>query len=355
MNWTQLLRSDLSQLQPYESARSLFSGEEIDLAFLDANEVSGADSTPWNRYPSPQPPALRQQMAGLYSVSPEQVLLTRGADEAIDLVVRGLSEAKSDAVLAFPPTYGMYEVSTKLQGSRFLRAPLLENNGGWEPNWELLSRTLASEKSLKIIFICNPNNPTGHLWREADIKRVCESAPRSLVVVDEAYGEFSPQASVTNLLGQVPNLAALKTLSKAWALAGLRFGCLLGPAGLIAALQKVRAPYPLPTPICDLVTLAISTEGVARMNQRVQRIAQDRRWLEIQLRRLPFTEIIYRSEANFLLVKFTDSARVFQTLRKSKIIVRSRESDALTPGCLRITVGEQKENIRLLQSLGELL
>lgn len=346
----QLVRPSILKMRAYKSARSLVSKGEI---FMDANESPDESLTAFNRYPEPQPQGLLQKFSALYDVAPERLLMGRGSDEAIDTLTRAVCEPGQDEILITPPTYGMYEVAADIQNVGIQRVPLLRLADGWQLDVPgMIARLADSNCKIKLVYICSPNNPTGSLAALEDVRQICRAASgKSLVVIDEAYAEFESSQSLIRLLKEFPQVVILRTLSKAWALAGLRVGVALGDPGLIQVLQKVRAPYPLPQPVTDLALQALAPVGRQAMQERVSRILGERGRLQKELGKIPCVQQIFPSAANFLLVRFADVDAVMQTTMKAGLILRRR--DAEIPGCIRITVGSEAENSRLLQLLRE--
>ena len=355
-----LARPDLLNLAPYSSARSLNTQGSV---FLDANEAPVApalfsSSTPFlNRYPEPQPVLLLERFSKLYQVPSSKLLIGRGSDEAIDLLVRGFCRAGIDKILTCPPTYGMYEMSAKIQGAQTVHVPLISTSED-----ELLldevgiAQAIKREKNLKLIFICSPNNPTGTPFSTETITRICKLASRtSFVVVDEAYLEFQTSDSILASLKSLPNLVVLRTLSKAWALAGVRCGVAIADEAVIELLQKIRPPYPLSTPAIQAILDGTSSIQQERLTKRVQSIRTERDSLIARLKKLETVEKIFPSSTNFILVKFKNSGRIFSNLRAKGIILRDRSTELGLENCIRITVGTEEENTTLLQALGEAL
>ena len=303
-------RQNVQALTPYQSARKLGGNGTI---WLNANEyptsptfqLSGKDL---NRYPEPQPQAVVQGYANYAGVAPENVLVTRGGDEGIELVIRAC-EPNQDAILFCPPTYGMYAVSAETAGVACKTVPLTAD---FQLN---LTEIKSQLEGVKVVFVCSPNNPTGNLLKRSDLLELLQlTAGKAIVVVDEAYIEFCPQATLAKELKNYPHLAIIRTLSKAFALAGLRCGFVLTNAELIQILSKVIAPYPIPVPGADIAEQALQTENIALVQARVQEILANRQWLAEALAGLPQVENVYHSEANYLLIKCQDGERVFKAL-----------------------------------------
>lgn len=338
-----LVRPEILALRPYSSARQEAQGGKV---WLDANENPNTPAADLpggpprlNRYPHPQPPALIARLADLYGTVPASVLATRGSDEGIDLLVRAFCRAGRDAILVTPPTYGMYAVAAGIQGAAVRRAPLVaERDYALDPEAVLA----AAGPEVKLVFLCSPNNPTGRsLDRAAVLRIVAALAGRAVVVVDEAYGEFQPEQSVAGSLSGHPNLVVLRTLSKAFGLAGARVGVTLAAPGLIAVLAKILAPYPLPTVVTEAAFAALSPEGLAAARRSVAELTAGRERLAAALRRLPFVRRVWPSDANFLLVTVADSPRIMALARAAGLVIRDRSGDV--PDAVRITVGSPAE------------
>ncbi len=363
---TQLLRPHILTLTPYASARDEYTGREG--VFLDANEnpfgptlggptlgglipgistPDGATPSPdgYNRYPDPHQVTIKQRLAPIKGVRPEQIFLGNGSDEPIDLLVRATcTPGGQDSVLIMPPTYGMYEVSAAINAVTVIKVPLTPDFGVNVP--AVLS---AITPTTKLIWLCSPNNPSGNLLRADDIRAILTAAANSLVVVDEAYIDFSGAPSWTRELDRHPNLVVLQTFSKAWGLAGLRLGMCFASEELIAVLDKIKPPYNISAPTQALALAALDHEG--QKNAMVAALLTERTHLAEQLRLLPSVQRVYPSDANFLLVRFDDASAVFKRLIEQQIIVRDRSKVILCDGCLRISVGTPTENERLLTAL----
>ena len=340
MTITTLSRQNVQALTPYQSARKLGGNGTI---WLNANEyptsptfqLSGKDL---NRYPEPQPQAVVQGYANYAGVSPENVLVTRGGDEGIELVIRAFCEPNQDAILFCPPTYGMYAVSAETAGVACKTVPLTAD---FQLNLAEIKQQL---EGVKVVFVCSPNNPTGNLLKRSDLLELLQlTVGKAIVVVDEAYIEFCPEATLAKELQNHPHLAIIRTLSKAFALAGLRCGFVLANAALIQILSKVIAPYPIPVPSADIAEQALQAENIALVKARAQEILANRQWLAEALSALPQVENVYDSEANYLLIKCQDGERVFKTLWEQGIILRDQNKALNLQNCIRITVGTKEE------------
>lgn len=338
-----LLRPHLRQLQPYTSARDEYSGSEG--VFLDANENPFGSSTSqdFNRYPDPYQTALKQEIAKIKGANPAQIFLGNGSDEAIDLLFRAFCNPGQDNVILLPPTYGMYGVSAAINGVEVRNVPLT-------PDFQLQPEKILSVVNAhsKILFLCSPNNPSGNAVKREDILFLLENFP-GIVVVDEAYIDFSEGASLLTVLDQHPNLLVMQTLSKAWGLASLRLGMAFASSELIRVLNQIKPPYNISGLTQETVLSALQNKG--KVDEFIQLILEERKFLQKELERLPYILRVHNSDANFLLVQFENPNQVYEDLVKEKIIVRNRSSVLHCAGCLRITVGTREESIALLQAL----
>lgn len=345
----ELARPDILALQPYQHA-----AWEPSLERLHANEMpwraSGdASDAGLNRYPEPQPAELIDHLARLYDVSPEHVLAGRGSDEGIDLVVRAFCRAERDSVLICPPTFGMYKVSARIQGAAVIEVPLLKERGF---AFDIDGVLAAVRDGVKLVFVCSPNNPTGTPVERATIERLCESlTDRALVVVDEAYVEFSAALSVVSLLSRFPNLVVLRTLSKAHALAGARCGALLAHPEVVALLARVITPYALPEPTIEAVLHLTDASHQAEARERIARVLSERDRVSKELSQASLVRKVWPSETNFLLVECVDADRVLRAAAGAGLIIRDPRSQPGLANCVRITIGTPEQNDRLLQGI----
>ncbi len=349
-----LARPELLSLKPYESARSLNQQGRI---FLDANESSSSpfSDSKIHRYPDPQPRELLERFSKIYAVPTSKLLIGRGSDEAIDLIVRGFCRAGKDKILICPPTYGMYEVSARIQNAEVVRVPLIQKNDDSSLDESKIEQSLSNDPNIKVLFLCSPNNPTGTAFDPMTMNRICEvTANRCLVVIDEAYAEFSDQVSMINALGRYPHLVVLRTLSKAWALAGARCGVAIGSEEVIQFLQKIRPPYPLSLPSIEIILEGTHPQRQIQLIQRVKSLQMQKEFVKLELLNLKSVRRVYKSSANFLLVQFEDASKVLRTLKQRGIIVRDRSHEPLLENCIRITLGSREENVSLLTTLSEL-
>lgn len=342
-NLETLVRPNIRSLKPYSSARDEFKGEAN--VFLDANENSiGSPLLKWyNRYPDPMQWAIKEKVAAIKKVTKEQIFLGNGSDEAIDLLFRCFCEPGIDEVIICPPTYGMYEVSANINNTKINRVPLTE-----QFQLDLEALELAIKPSTKIIWICSPNNPTGNSIDSADIELILNNFD-GLVVIDEAYINFSKQKSWLADLNEYPNLVVLQTLSKAWGLAGIRMGMAFASTAIIGYLNKVKPPYNISQPVQELALKAL--DEIGQVNDMIMTLVNERKQMESLLLKISEVIHVYPSDANFLLVKVKDAGALYKHLVNHGIVVRDRSNVEKCEGCLRITVGTPLENKKLLQSI----
>jgi histidinol-phosphate aminotransferase len=337
-----LIRPHIRALVPYSTARDEFTGTAR--VYLDANESPFASAV--NRYPDPHQRAVKAKLSTLFDVPAERIFVGNGSDEAIDLLVRAIA-APEDAVTIMPPTYGMYKVAALTNAVRVLEAPLKDD---FSPDMDAVRSAAAC--AAKILFVCSPNNPTGEQVPLDTIQELTEIFP-GLIVIDEAYVDFTSGPSAARLIDSCDRIVVLRTLSKSWGLAGARLGLAIGHERLIAALSKIKAPYNVSTLTQQVVLEALSEP--ARQQEQVQYLLAERIRVAVELKALPQVLTVYRSDANFLLVKFNEASAVFEYLRRNGVIVRDRTRERHCTGCLRITIGTREENDTLLQLIKSFL
>ena len=355
MSVLELARPEIRAMQPYSSARMEASGGQV---LLNANESAwapaGDDGMGCNRYPEPQPAALVDTLAALYGVRREQLLVGRGSDEAIDLLVRAFCRAGEDAILIQPPTFGMYAVCARIQNAGVIEVPLADDF-----TLDVDAVLAAVTPAVKLVFVCTPNNPSGQGVPRASIERLLQAlAGRALLVVDEAYVEFADQgdsqgASIADLLDRYEHLAVLRTLSKAWALAGARIGSLLAHAEVITLLRRIMPPYPLPLPCVAAALAAFSAVGQDEARRHIASVRAQRERMRAALAALPGVRAVLPSQANFLAVRFNHAGAVQQKLLAAGIVVRDVRRYPNLADALRITIGTPQENARVLAVLQE--
>jgi histidinol-phosphate aminotransferase len=342
-NLQNLVRENIKTLVPYSSARDEFHGEAK--VFLDANENSiGSPLTKWyNRYPDPHQKKIKEKLSAIKGVLPSQIFIGNGSDECIDILYRAFCNPGKDNVIICPPTYGMYEVSANINDAEVRKAKLLDNF-----QLDLVHMETLVDANTKIIWLCSPNNPTGNSLNRDDIEMVLNNFD-GLVVIDEAYINFSRQRSFIPELKEYPNLVILQTLSKAWGLAGLRLGMAFASEEIINVYNKVKPPYNISEAVQELVIKAL--DNIEDVNAMIRIIVEERKRLEEALPSVPCVLHVYPSDANALLVKTVDAKAIYNYLLTQQIVVRDRSKVDLCEGCLRITVGTAKENDELLNAL----
>jgi histidinol-phosphate aminotransferase len=344
-----LARPELLNLKPYAHAEWLPT-----LTRLHANEApwrpSGDSSVlGLNRYPEPQPAALVDRLAEVYGVPPSNLLVARGSDEAIDLLSRMYLRAGMDSILQCTPTFGMYQVAARIQGAGVVEVPLDK-----ERSWQLdPERLLAAwNPTVKLVYLCSPNNPTANLLSAEAVEQVVKTlAGRSIVVVDEAYIEWSATPSVTAWLNRYPTLAVLRTLSKAHALAGARIGSLIAAPDMIQLAKRIIPPYSLALPTIDAALRALSPVEMEATGRRIADLLAEREYLRAGLERLRSVERVWPSDANFLLIDSLDADAFLRAGIAGGFIVRDLRSNPALPRSLRVTVGTRRDNDALLNSL----
>lgn len=343
----ELVRKNIRDLKPYTSAREQYM--DYTLTLMDANE------NPWgaigtidnhqvlNRYPDPYQRTLKQKLAEVKNVSEEQIFLGNGSDELIDLLIRIFCEPGKDMIATTNPTYGMYRVSAAINDVAVKEVNL-------DASYQLSASTLldAISPETKIIFLCSPNNPTGNLLDPTEITRVLENFD-GIVVIDEAYIEFSGSEGFVQECRRYPKLVVMQTFSKAWGLAGIRLGVGYTSERLIHYLNRVKPPYNV-NQLTQKQALG-AMEAVHEINMLVAKVKNARDFLSREISQLEFVEKVYPSDANFILVKMLEAKAVFNVLIENQIVVRDRSNVTLCEGCLRITIGTEEENTRLVDVL----
>lgn len=337
-----LLRDNIKKLKPYSSARSEFSGTAK--IFLDANENSyGSPLTKWyNRYPDPLQLELKKKISAIKNIPAENILLGNGSDECIDLLMRAFCEPKHDNIIICPPTYGMYEVSAAINDVEIKEVPLLPV---YQLNLEGIENAISV--NTKLIFLCSPNNPTGNSLEREDIEMVLNNF-EGLVVLDEAYINYSRHRSFLSELKDYPNLVVMQTFSKAWGLAALRLGMIFASTEIIDILNKIKPPYNINQATQEIALKAL--DHLDDVNAMIKETVKEREKLVKSLVQLPFVQKVHPSDANFLLVKMKDATAVYEYLKQKGIIVRNRSNVILCEDCLRITVGTENENLELMSA-----
>lgn len=354
MSVLDLVRPDLRAFGGYASARREKATGHV---WLNANEspwASVADpGQSLNRYPEPQPAALRARLAALYDVPPERLMVTRGSDEGIDLLVRAFCRAGIDGVLIAPPCFGMYAVSARVQNAPLVEIPLDDDDRGPRFSLDLTAvEDVLTLGDVRAAFLCSPANPTGQALSIKDLRRLARVAEdRAILVIDEAYVEFSSIGSATALLHEFPHLVILRTLSKAYAMAGARIGAVIADPDVIGVLRSLQAPYPVPAPSAALALDALSETAMAEARERIAITLRERAALSRALPKIPGVIRVYPSEGNFLLVRFADADAAFARLLSAGVVVRDVRAMPQLGDALRISIGTPVENAAMIEAL----
>ena len=348
----ELVREDLRGFGGYKSARTEALKGDV---WLNANESAWANpadsSASSRRYPDPQPAALRSALAELYACEESQLLIGRGSDEAIDLLVRALCNPSQDAIVVTPPVFGMYSVCARLQNAPVIEVPLRDSPDGFVAELEAIGDAALKARA-KLVFLCSPSNPAGSAIPLDGIESLARRLQgTALVVVDEAYGEFSDLPSATALQARQPNIAVLRTLSKAHALAAARIGVVIADRELIDVLRRCQAPYPVPTPCAELALAGLSPQALAETRRRVVVVKSERSRLQAALADLPEVLRVYPSQGNYLLVRFQDAESAFRALLSAGVVVRDQRAAPQLGDALRITIGSSEQNDRVISAL----
>ena len=336
-----LIRENIKSLKPYSSAREEFKNSASNLVYLDANE--NPFDTGLNRYPDPQQNLVKAALAKIKNVSREQLLLGNGSDEVLDLIFRVFCEPKVDTVIVLPPTYGMYEVLANTNDVKILNISLLDN---YQPNVDEILK--AQNSQTKLLFLCSPNNPTANSFNADKIETLIKKFT-GIVVIDEAYIDFSSQESWIGRLNDFPNLIVIQTLSKAYGLAGIRLGACYSSTKIISVLNKIKPPYNVNQLTQQTALKAL--QNSIKTNNEIAIIISERNKLKTDLEEISFIMKVYPSDANFLLVKVDNAIVRYNQLVEYGIIVRNRTNQPICENCLRFTVGTKEENKKLMKTL----
>ena len=340
-----LVRENVKSMKPYSSARDEFEDfDTADMIFLDANENPFQNGV--NRYPDPQQSSVKVVLSKLKNVKPNQILLGNGSDEVLDLIFRAFCEPKVDNIISLPPTYGMYGVLANINAVEN-KEVLLSNN--FQPQVEKILETV--DVNTKIIFLCSPNNPTGNSFSNESVVKLLENF-KGLVVIDEAYIDFSEKESWLSKIAEYPNLVITQTLSKAYGLAGIRLGICYGSAAVISVLNKIKPPYNV-NELTQLRALERLSNPEKIKFEIVSIIAQREELLKV-LNEVNFVEKIYPTEANFILIKVDDANKRYDELIAKGIVIRNRTTQPLCENTLRLTIGTEEENKKLMEALKEI-
>lgn len=344
----QLINPNVIALTPYQSARRLFSGGQD---WLNANESPFThdyelDQSNFNRYPSCQPSAVLSGYAAYAGLEESNLLITRGADEGIEVLIRTFCQPGKDSILICPPTYGMYAISAQTCDVKVTNVPLKDD-------FQLdVDAIKAESNEPKLVFLCSPNNPTGTVLEVSDIKQVlAHFSGKALVVLDEAYIEFTDTQGWAEQLAEHPNLVILRTLSKGFALAGLRCGFTLASRDIIQALLKVIAPYPVPEPVAQIAAQALSKEGIARLRNDVSYLNQAKIQLAKRIASFPNCTLVGSDKANFILFRTPEKQAIMDFLVSHGMLIRDQSKQLNLENCLRVSIGNEEQNARLIQLL----
>jgi len=346
INIEKLVRPHILKLKAYSSARDEYSGKKG--IFLDANEnpLGSTSKKSFNRYPDPYQKNLKKAIGKIKNISLDNIFLGNGSDEAIDLLVRIFCHPLQDSIIVMPPTFEMYEVAAQINQNEIIKVQL---SRGFQIDTKKV--IAAIKPHTKIIFICSPNNPTGNSMDRDSILEIIDHF-KGIIVIDEAYLDFSQADSFLDILPDQENLVILQTFSKAWGLAGLRLGMAFASRYIIELLNKVKAPYNI-----NMATQTLAMKAIKKQDHKdymVQALLAERKILRLELANLDIVEKVYPSDANFLLVKFSNAEKIYNYLLQNKVIVRNRSNIVLCENALRITVGNEKENDFLITTLKKL-
>ena len=351
MDIEKLAAKHVQELVPYQSARRIGGHGHT---FLNANESPKSElyffnSTTLNRYPDCQPQEVVTAYADYANVRPENVLVSRGSDEAIGLIVRTFCEQHEEGIVIAPPTYGMYEVAANTNGALIAKA---KRNDDFTLSVSAIEEAINNASfKVKAVFIDSPANPLGIIFNKDALIELLTKFPDTFIVMDEAYIEYAPKYTVVDLIKTYPNLIVLRTLSKAYALAGIRCGFAIADAAVIKLLTKVIDPYPIPDPVAQVARQALASGGKDLMKIRVALTLKRRDILESALLSLPIVKKVYPSEANFLLVQFADGPKIFNAVAQKGIILRSFDNKPGLKDCIRISIGSDEELDELMRTL----
>ncbi len=339
-----IIRPNIKKLQPYSSARDEFKELTEDIVFLDANE--NPFETGLNRYPDPQQIRVKQMLAMQKDVKTDNILLGNGSDEVLDLIFRVFCQPEKDSVITLPPTYGMYKVLAAINAIKNIEIPL-------KPSFQLDYNSIKKRfaPTTKIIFICSPNNPTANSFNVEIIKKILCNF-NGIVVIDEAYIDFSTQKSWISQLAYFPNLIVTQTLSKAYGLAGIRLGICYASKEIITVLNRIKPPYNI-----NILTQQKAIEALLNQHKtaiEIKQLVNERQQLIETLTDIKIIKKVYPSDTNFILVRVDNAVKRYHQLIKKGVVVRNRSNQILCDNCLRFTVGTPKENKKLIKILSEM-
>jgi len=344
MKIEKLVRDNIKKLKPYSSARDEYKEFKKDMIFLDANENPFINGV--NRYPDPQQTNVKIELSKLKSVPVDQILLGNGSDEVLDLIFRAFCEPKQDNVITLPPTYGMYNVLANINN---VEERTVQLTPCFEPNIAQILKAI--DKNSKILFLCSPNNPTGNSFSNEAVEVLLSSFP-GLVVIDEAYIDFSSKKSWLKRLNEFPNLIITQTLSKAYGLAGVRLGICYASTEIISILNKIKPPYNVNELTQQKAVRRLLTQQ--KVQEEIEILLEERKKLLVRLNTVSYIEKIYPTDANFILVKVDDAVKRYNQLLEKGIVIRNRTTQPLCENTLRLTVGTKNENKVLIKALRDI-
>jgi len=344
MDIQKLMRSNINGLKPYSSARDEYKDFNADMVFLDANENPFENGV--NRYPDPQQNNVKSLLSNIKGVSTNNILLGNGSDEVLDLIFRAFCEPNQDNVIILPPTYGMYEVLGNLNAVDIIKVELSNN---FQPQVEQILNV--SNQNSKILFLCSPNNPTGNSFNKKEIEELL-SKFEGLIVIDEAYIDFSENNSWLNRLEEFQNLIITQTLSKAYGMAGIRLGICYASSEIISVLNRIKPPYNVNELTQQRAIKQL--QNFELVEQQISNILRERETMTDALATLNFVSKVYPSDANFILMKVDDATKRYNQLIEKSIVIRNRTNQSLCENCLRITIGTKQENEKLIHVLKKL-
>ena len=336
-----LIRENIKSLEAYSSARDEFKAMSSEFVFIDANE--NPFDTGLNRYPDPQQNLVKEALSKMKGISKEQILLGNGSDEVLDLIFRVFCEPREDNVIVLPPTYGMYEVLANTNAIELVKIPLVEN---FQPNIKEIVK--CQDAKTKVLFLCSPNNPTANSFDASSIETLLKEF-NGIVVIDEAYIDFSIEDSWLGRLDEFPNLIVTQTLSKAYGLAAIRLGICYASKEIISILNKIKPPYNVNQLTQDVALKALLNRD--EVNNQITAITSERNQLIKDLEKLDIVDKVYASDANFLLVKVDNANLRYEQLLNNGIVVRNRSNQMLCENCLRFTIGTKEDNEKLITTL----
>jgi len=340
-----IIRPTIKALKPYSSARDEFQGVPADMVFLDANENPFENGV--NRYPDPQQGKLKAILSEIKNIPAKNILFGNGSDEVLDLIFRAFCEPNKDNVIILPPTYGMYEVLANLNAIELIRVDLDANT--FQPNVDEILK--AANNNSKILFLCSPNNPTANSFENSTIEKLIAKF-NGLVVIDEAYIDFSNEASWLSRLNEFPNLIVTQTLSKAYAMAGIRLGICYASSEIITVLNTIKPPYNINELTQKKAVELLNIKDLA--SNQINDILNERSKLMAELKNITFVSKIYPSDANFILAKVDDANKRYNQLVENGVVIRNRTTQVHCENCLRFTVGTPEENETLIKTLKDL-